>query len=142
MLAGHLALAVASLFTGAAFFINFAEHPARRGLDDRAFLAHWQPSYRRGYAMQATLAIGGCLLGLLAGWQTGHPAFAAGALLLVANWPWTLLAMMPTNAALMATASADSDHRTRALLARWNRLHAVRTGLGILAVAAFLLALS
>ncbi len=45
MLAGHLALAAASLFTGAAFYVNYAEQPARLGLDDRSLLAEWKPAF-------------------------------------------------------------------------------------------------
>jgi hypothetical protein len=49
MLAGHLALVAASVFTGAAFYVNYAEQPARLGLDDRSLLAEWKPAYKRGY---------------------------------------------------------------------------------------------
>ena len=121
---------------------NCAEQPARLGLDDRSLLAEWKPAYKRGYVMQASLAVIGFLLGVVAWWATGRLAFAIGALLIIANWPWTLLGILPTNKALMATDPADAGPGTRALLLKWNRLHAVRTVLGGLAVAAFLVALN
>ena len=142
MLFGYLALTAAALFTGAAFYVNFAEQPARLTLDDRALLTQWKPAYKRGYAMQATLAIVGFVLGALAFWQTGPLAFLIGALLMLANWPWTLLAILPTNKILMATEPAAAGPETRALLMKWNSLHAVRTVLGTLATACFIAALN
>ena len=139
MLAGHLALVAASVFTGAAFYMNYAEQPARLELDDRSLLAEWKLAYQRGYVMQASLAIVGFLLGLLAWWMTGTVPFLVGALLMVANWPWTLLGILPTNKVLMATDLAKAGVDTRRLLLKWDRLHAVRTALGGLAVASFVL---
>jgi uncharacterized membrane protein len=141
MFAGELALAVAAIFAGAAFYVSFAEQPARLELDDRALLAEWKPSYKRGFAMQAPLAIVGFILGIIAWWLSGRVAFLTGALLLVANWPWTMLGIMPTNKTLMATTLDAAGPQSRLLIVKWNRLHAVRTILGSLAVAAFLLAL-
>jgi hypothetical protein len=140
MFAGDLALAVAAIFTGAAFYISFAEQPARLELDDHALLAEWKPAYKRGFAMQAPLAIIGFLLGLVAWWLSGRVAFLIGAVLLVANWPWTMLVLMPTNKALMATGLDAAGPRSRLLIRRWSRLHTVRTILGSLAVVAFLIA--
>jgi hypothetical protein len=142
MLSGLFALAVAALFTGAAFYVNFAEQPARLELKDRPLLAEWQKSYPLGFAMQAPLALIGFILGAVAWWQTGKPAFLVGALLILANWPWTLLAIMPVNKALMATDLDKAGAKTRDLIVKWNTLHAVRTALGALAVISFLFALS
>jgi len=138
MIAGQLALVIAALFAGAAVYINVAEHPARMRLDDRALLAQWKPAYKRGFAMQASLAVAGFLLGLLAWWQTDSWAWLLGALLLIANWPFTLLAIMPTNRKLTATEPAEAGPDTRRLMATWGVLHAVRTALGFAATLAFL----
>jgi Domain of unknown function (DUF1772) len=142
MLAGHLALTVAALFTGAAFYVGFAEQPARLQLDDGALLAEWKPSYRRGFAMQATLAFVGFLLGTIQWWQSGDGLWLAGALLLLANWPFTLIVIMPTNNALLATPSEAASAGSRELVVKWGRLHAVRTALGAAATLVFLWAVS
>ena len=137
MLVGQLALIAAALFTGAAFYVSIAEQPARLGLDDQSLLSEWKPSYKRGFAMQAPLAIAGCLFGLIAWWQMKELGFLIGAIAMIANWPWTLLGIMPINNALMATEVAAAGPQSRALVGRWGTLHAVRTVLGIVATVAF-----
>ena len=138
MLAGQLALISAAVFAGAALYISMVEHPARLGLDHRSLLMEWKPAYKRGTAMQAPLAIGGFVLGLAAWWQSGHLAWAVGALLMIANWPVTFFAIMPTNNRLMATDPAAAGPESRAMIERWGSLHAVRTALSLAASLVFL----
>jgi hypothetical protein len=135
---GFLALIAAAIFAGAAFYVSVVEQPARLLLDDRALLTEWKPSYRRGAAMQAPLALVGFLLGMIAWWQTSHAGFLIGAVAMIAPWPWTLIAIKPTNDALLATEPDRAGPQVRALVVKWGALHAVRTALGALATAAFL----
>jgi hypothetical protein len=138
MLAGQLALVTAALFTGAAIYVNVAEQPARLMLDDRALLMEWKPAYKRGFAMQAPLATIGFLLGALAAWQTGDWWWLVGGLMLLANWPFTIFAILPTNNRLMAMEPAAATPEVRSLIMRWGQLHAVRSALGIAALLIFL----
>jgi hypothetical protein len=138
MVFGLLALIAAAVFTGVALYVNVAEQPARLSLDDRALLAEWKPSYKRGAAMQAPLALLGCLLGVMAWWQTSHVGFLIGAVAIIAPWPWTLIGIKPTNDALLATEVDRAGPQTRALVVKWGALHGVRTILGALATLAFL----
>jgi uncharacterized membrane protein len=140
MLSGQLALVAAALFTGAAVYVSAVEHPARMMLDDTSLLVQWKPAYERGALMQASLAIIGFLLGLLAWWQSGDWLWLLGALVLVANWPYTLVIIMPLNNRLKSIDDADADAPTRQLLATWAKLHAGRSALGVAATLLFLAA--
>src|SRR3712207_2362199 len=102
MLLAHLALVTASLFAGAALYINLVEQPARLSLDDGPLLVEWKPAYKRGLAMQASLAVVSGLLGLGAWWRSEQVPFLIGGLLMLANWPYTMLGIAPTNKVLMA----------------------------------------
>ena len=134
---GLLALIASAIFAGAAFYVNFAEQPARLALEDSALLAEWKPSYKRGATMQAPLALAGFVLGIVAWWHTSHVGFLIGALLIIAPWPWTLIVIKPTNDALLATEPDAAGLPSRALIVKWGGIHAVRTVLGGLATAAF-----
>ena len=135
---GPIALTIAALFTGAAFYINWAEQPARLGLDDKALLQQWKPSYARGFTMQASLAVVGFVSGALAWWSTGNWAWLLGAVVLVTNWPYTVYGIFPTNHVLNAIPADEAGPKSRALIEKWGTLHAVRTALGAAATLIFL----
>jgi Domain of unknown function (DUF1772) len=138
LIAGCIALLAAGVFTGAAFYVNFAEQPSRLLLDDRALLVEWKLAYRRGFAMQAPLALVGFVLGIWAWHLTDKTTFITGALLLFANWPWTIFGMLPINKRLLATQVEDAGPVARSMIQKWSYLHGVRTLLGFLSALAFL----
>ena len=138
MLVGQLALIAAALFTGAAVYVSVAEQPARLALDDQASLAEWKPAYQRGFAMQGPLAIVGFSLGLIAASAGMDWRWVTGAFLLLANWPFTLFAILPTNKLLLEITPQNAGPESRELIRVWGRLHAVRSGLGATATVLFL----
>ena len=134
----QLALVTAAMYTGAAIYINVAEQPARLSLENQGLLAEWKASYARGFAMQASLALGSSLFGLLAFWLTRVWQWMVGAITIFANWPYTLLLMLPVNKRLEATLQGAANAETRSLIETWGRLHAGRGALGLAATLAYL----
>jgi len=125
-----LALLCATLFAGAALYISLVEHPARLGLGDGPLLQQWQPSYKRAFPIQSGLALIGGVAGLLACYVSRDWLWMAGSIALLANWPFTLLVIMPINKRLMAWDPAHASDESRRLLVQWGKLHAVRSLLG------------
>lgn len=142
MLCQQFALVTAASFAGAAIYVSFAEQPARLLLDDRALLTEWKPSYHRGTMMQASLAVVSALFGLAAFWMARDWRWLLGAALILMNWPYTLLVIMPVNKQLEATPLDRADASTRNLVMRWGGLHAGRSALGLAATIVYLWAMN
>lgn len=142
MIFGLLALTTAALFTGAAIYINIAEHPARLKLDDAALLTEWKPSYKNGRIMQAGLAAASGLLARIAFFFGWNYRWLLGALLILAPWPYTLYIIAPTNNTLMAVEPANIGPNARAMIQKWGWLHAGRSAMGAAATLVFLWAAS
>ncbi len=136
------ALVAATLFAGAALYISLVEHPARLGLEDGPLLAQWQPSYKRALPIQSGLAIVGGVSGLFAWFLSSEWQWLAGSVALLANWPFTLIVIMPVNKRLMAMQQVQVGPDSRTLLVRWGNLHSVRSGLGALAMLLFIWAVA
>jgi|SRR5262245_41656966 len=138
MIAGLLALITAAMFAGAAVYINVAEQPARLALQPEARLLQWQLSYSRAAIMQAGLALVSAILGGIAFWQSTDWRWLAGALLILANWPYTLIVIRPCNNTLNAVAASDASEATNTLIEWWGLLHSGRSLLGAVATLAYL----
>jgi hypothetical protein len=136
-----LATACAGTFFGAALFVNLVEHPARVEGGTELAVREFGPSYRRAALMQGSLAVGGSLAGLVSSWQQQDLAVAAAAVLLGLVVPFTMVVISPTNERLLDPSLDAASPRAAELLARWGRLHAVRTSLSALAFGLFLLRL-
>ena len=135
-----IGLLCTTLFTGAAIYVNLAEHPARMACGTELAATEWAPSYKRAARMQAPLAMIGSLSGLISWWLTENFVWLAGALLIFAVIPFTLIAIRPTNNLLRDPARDRASAETRALLVKWGELHAVRSILSLLASAVLLIA--
>jgi len=134
-----LAILACGIFTGAAIYVNLVEHPARMSCGISVAVREWAPSYKRGAAMQAPLAVLGFVFALTA-WLTGAGSWwLVGGALLGLVVPFTLIVIMPTNKRLLASIRDTGSDETRHLLERWNRLHAVRSLLSATALVIFLL---
>jgi len=126
-----LATLSATLFGGAALYINVVEHPARMGLDTRMAALQWAPSYKRATWLQAPLAIVSLLCGAAVWLLGGGVGWLVAALLVGAVVPFTFIVIMPTNHKLLAQGRDLASAETRTLLVRWGQLHTVRTILGL-----------
>src|SRR5260370_32590118 len=96
-----VAVLAALLFSGAAIYINLAEHPARMECGTQLAATVFGPSYRRAAVMQIILALAATIAGISA-WFLGAPRlWFVGAVLVFAVMPFTLIVIMPTNKKLL-----------------------------------------
>ena len=137
-IAEFVAVLSCSLFTGAAVYINLVEHPARMQCGVETAATEFAPSYRRATVLQATSAAVG-LISSIAAWLAGATFWwLVAGVILGSVIPFTLLVILPTNKLLLSPTldrrSVEAEH----LLARWGKLHAVRSVLSGVALLVFL----
>ena len=133
-----VAILAATLFSGAAIYINLAEHPARMECGTQLAATVFGPSYRRAAVMQIIFALAAAIGGISA-WFLGAPRlWFVGAVLIFAVIPFTLIVIMPTNKKLLDPALDRTSEVTHQLLLDWGKLHAVRSILALGASVVFL----
>jgi hypothetical protein len=137
-IAEFAAVLACGLFTGAAVYVSLVEHPARMECGIEIATAEFPPSYHRGTILQVTSAAV-CLLSSIAAWLTGATFWwVVAGVLQVSVIPFTLIVILPTNKQLLSPTLDRRSAQTERLLARWGRLHAVRSVLSALALLLFL----
>ena len=137
-IAEFVATLACALFTGAAIYITFVEHPARMQCGVEIAATEFAPSYRRATVMQATCAAVG-LLSAIAAWLAGASVWwLVAGVLLGSVIPFTLIIILPTNKRLLSPALDRHSAEAERLLTRWGKLHAVRSVLSALALLLFL----
>jgi hypothetical protein len=127
-----LALLSSGVFAGAAFYLTTVEHPARMSVGAAAALREFRPSYKRAAPQQAILAIVCFLCGLSLALLKQHWLWVLGGSLVGAVVPFTFIFTMSTNRLLLDEGKHLDGHALESLLAKWARLHAVRTVLSLL----------
>jgi hypothetical protein len=134
MISGTLALAAAGAFTGASLYVNVVEQPARLALDDSALAKEWESSDHRGFLVLAGLAFLSALCGFVAFRELDDIRWLAGAIVVIASWPYTYFAIVPLNNRILAVISAEALSDARKIIVLWGRLEIGQTALGVLAI--------
>jgi hypothetical protein len=133
-----LALLSSGMFAGAAFYLTTVEHPARMSLGASVALREFRPSYKRAALQQAVLAIVCFVCGISLALLNRHWLWLLGGILVGAVVPFTFVFAMATNRLLLDETKHLDAHALESLLAKWARLHAVRTILSLLGFLALL----
>ncbi|XP_057306134.1 uncharacterized protein LOC130644512 [Hydractinia symbiolongicarpus] len=138
------------LYAGSAFYVSFVDNPARMTHDPVSAITMWKPSFVRAKRMQGKLVVlsalssfgvYGCLLG-----ETEDQYLWLGAGVLMASLiPTTLIFMSPLHSQLIETEkciSVKGDEWIIDHLNQWNKLHNIRTFIGLSAFATMVYVLS
>jgi hypothetical protein len=133
MISGTLALAFAAAFTGASFYVNWVEQPARLKLDDAALLSEWGPSDSRGVALLVGLALLAAIAGFVAYFDTQDVRWAFGAIVMILSWPYAFFLMSPLDNQVRSLRGGDVA-AARALVRQWGIVESGLTALGAVAV--------
>ncbi len=137
MIWGTFALAFAAAFTGASFYVNWVEQPARLKLDDAALLSEWGPSDSRGVSLLIALALVATIAGFIAYFGSEDVRWAFGAVIIILSWPYAFFFMSPLDNQIRSLRGGDVA-AARALVRQWGIVELGMTAIGAAAVLIFL----
>ena len=138
---GLFAFSLASLFLGAALYINVVEQPARLALDARSMVREWVPSNRRAFVMLSLLAIISAILAYVDYARTGDVRWIIGGTVILGNLPYAYFVIVPVNIWLCAIPADAPRSPTRDLMRDWGLLEWGQTAIGLGAYCVFAWAL-
>jgi hypothetical protein len=96
-----LATLCCGVFFGAALYISLVQHPAALETGNDFAARFFPPMYRRATALQASLALVGCVAAIAAWLGGAGRLWLAAAVLLGSVVPFTLVVIKPVNDALL-----------------------------------------
>jgi hypothetical protein len=137
MIWGTFALAFAAAFTGASFYVNWVEQPARLKLEEPALLSEWSPSDSRGVSLLAALALLAAIAGFFAYFGSQDVRWAFGAILMILSWPYAFFIMSPLDNQIRSLRGSDVA-AARALVRQWGLVESGLTAIGVVAVLIFI----
>jgi len=131
----------AGLFTGAALYIIFVEHPARLKYGPPLAVTEFVAGYRRAAVMQPVLAFLSFGAGVLA-WREGASFWwLLGGAAMGSLFPLTIFWMLPINRQLHEPGLEHDADRAMELLTLWGHWHRLRCLIGLLSFFLFLVLL-
>jgi hypothetical protein len=137
MIWGTFALAFAAAFTGASFYVNWVEQPARLKLEEAALLNEWGPSDSRGVSLLAALALLAAIAGFIAYFGSQDVRWAFGAILMILSWPYAFFIMSPLDNQIRSLRGSDVA-AARALVRQLGLVESGLTAIGAVAVLIFI----
>jgi Domain of unknown function (DUF1772) len=137
MIWGTFALAFAAAFTGASFYVNWVEQPARLALDDAALLSEWGPSDSRGVLLLAVFALLAAIAGFIAYFGSEDVRWAFGAIVMILSWPYAFFFMSPLDNQIRSLRGGQVA-AARALVRQWGIVESGMTAIGAAGVVIFL----
>jgi hypothetical protein len=133
MPSGLLAFECASVFLGAALYINLVEQPARLRLGPGAMVREWAPSDRRGFFLLAALAVASAILAWLQYAQNGDVRWIIGGAVILSSWPYAYFVIVPVNIWLCALPATRARSAVRELMRDWGLLEWGQTAIALAA---------
>lgn len=117
----------AGAFAGACLYIALVQVPVRGGLPTSAALDDFRATIPRAERVQAPLLVVALLAAVVSVALEPRWPVLVGGLLLLAVLVQTVATVLPINRRLLSGSPGDHLGEADVTLARWGRLHAVRT---------------